>query len=279
MIRENKAVPGIFKSVYKGFIKPNLNNFNYLKFKDNYKQHIIFCATLPKSGSSWLSNMLSSIKGFDQFTPYEWELDNHDISLETFKRYRKRLGVIKGHTRGRINNVNVLRTLNLKYIITLRDPRDKIISEYWYIKKLPGHWDFNNVNTMTLNEFINYKLESNEYKTETIDWVEEWLKNRDVEKSMIIKYEDLLADTFGIFQGIISFLDINLSTTEIKLIIDRNNFKKISGRKPGEEDTKNFLRKGIAGEWKEVFTNEQKEMFTKIGEHLIEKLGYKSTAD
>ncbi|GAJ21457.1 unnamed protein product, partial [marine sediment metagenome] len=38
-----------------------------------------------------------------------------------------------------------------------------------------------------------------------------------------------------------------------------------------------FVRKGVSGEWKTIFSKEQKSLFSKIGEDVIENLGYKPT--
>jgi hypothetical protein len=51
------------------------------------------------------------------------------------------------------------------------------------------------------------------------------------------------------------------------------------GRKRGEEDSKAFLRKGIAGDWKEVITEEDKRIFKEAAGDLLIRLGYEKDDD
>ena len=38
--------------------------------------------------------------------------------------------------------------------------------------------------------------------------------------------------------------------------VEKNSFQALSGRDKGVEDSNNFLRKGIVGDWKNNFTSE-----------------------
>ena len=107
--------------------------------------------------------------------------------------------------------------------------------------------------------------------------VRDWLLNRDENKSIIVRYEDLLADTNGTFKNVVKFLEIELSDAKLKYIINKHSFKVVSGRDRGKSDNKQFVRKGVSGEWKSIFSVKQKELFNKIGEDLINKLKYEST--
>lgn len=46
-----------------------------------------------------------------------------------------------------------------------------------------------------------------------------------------------------------------------QFIIDDNSFAQQTGRNPGEESKSSFLRKGIAGDWRNHFTPEAAEIF------------------
>ena len=68
---------------YNGIIKRPLNRTNYFLKCEIYPQNIIFITSLPKSGSTWLSNMCAEINGFSLFAPSSW---NTYISKE-WKRF------------------------------------------------------------------------------------------------------------------------------------------------------------------------------------------------
>ena len=52
------------------------------------------------------------------------------------------------------------------------------------------------------------------------------------------------------------------------------SFKNLSKRQPGEEDSGSFLRKGIAGDWRNKFDRAACEVFDHFaGENLV-RMGY-----
>ena len=120
-------------------------------------------------------------------------------------------------------------------------------------------------------------MESGEFEKETLNWIRNWLKKRDSKKSIIIRYEDMLNNPNTVLKKIFNFLGFKIEQEKIKRIIEKNSFKNITGRKHGESDDTKFVRKGVSGEWEAVFNKKQKSLYSKIGEDVIEKLGYQST--
>lgn len=271
--------------VQNAIIKRPVNQINYFLKRKKYPQNIIFITSLPKSGSTWLSNMCSGLDGFDLFAPVKWNIyiteewddSRWDLETDIFKEFRNKLAVIRGHTWAIPKNLNVLTQSNLKYIIGVRDPRDKLISEYWHSRNFPRHWAHKQAHEQSIEEFISYKLESGEFEKETLNWIRNWLENRDLKKSIVIRYEDMLNNPNTVLEKIFNFLGFKIEQKKIENIIEINSFDKITGRKRGENNDTKFVRKGVSGEWKTIFSKEQKLLFSKIGEDVIEKLGYQST--
>lgn len=56
--------------------------------------------------------------------------------------------------------------------------------------------------------------------------------------------------------------------------IERYDFAAMTGRKPGQEDTGSFMRKGIAGDWKNHFTREAGEVFDRYAGDVLITLNY-----
>lgn len=271
--------------VQNAIIKRPVNQINYFLKRKKYPQNIIFITSLPKSGSTWVSNMCSGLDGFDLFAPVKWNIyiteewddSRWDLETDIFKEFRNKLAVIRGHTWAIPKNLNVLTQSNLKYIIGVRDPRDKLISEYWHSRNFPRHWAHKQAHEQSIEEFISYKLESGEFEKETLNWIRNWLENRDLKKSIVIRYEDMLNNPNTVLEKIFNFLGFKIEQKKIENIIEINSFDKITGRKRGENNDTKFVRKGVSGEWKTIFSKEQKLLFSKIGEDVIEKLGYQST--
>lgn len=57
-------------------------------------------------------------------------------------------------------------------------------------------------------------------------------------------------------------------------MVETNSFERVSGRLRGEESGTNFLRKGVAGDWREIFTKRDKEVFKEEAGELLIGLGY-----
>jgi hypothetical protein len=110
-----------------------------------------------------------------------------------------------------------------------------------------------------------------------LSWMRAWLDVGDEEWIHLIRYEDLLQDTGGELAGALEFLAFPTGIKEMERKVEENRFERVAGRKRGEEDVSGFLRKGVAGEWKEVFSPEQKKRFAEIGEDVIQRLKYEPT--
>ena len=80
----------------------------------------------------------------------------------------------------------------------------------------------------------------------------------------VVKYEDLLHDGFNTLRAMVNWLQQDIITDEeIEKVLEAYSFKNITGRDAGKEDSSQFLRKGIAGDWKNKFTEAASERFDK----------------
>ena len=74
-------------------------------------------------------------------------------------------------------------------------------------------------------------------------------------------------------------LGVEVSETRLAEIIEENSFKVQTKQAPLQEGVKSFARKGIAGDWKNVFDRESAEIFERhAGSELI-KLGYEADSN
>ena len=271
---------GVVRVVFNGaVVRPLRGKTGYLLYRNRYPQHTIFIAGFAKGGSSWFAHLLSSLPGFQEYKPVKWLLPGEgphtiDVYEGLVSEFSKKLAVVKGHTWGFPENVGQLKQQQAgKYIVTVRDPRDCLISAYWYVRRLPAHWDYQKASTLSLTEYITDKLESGEFKDLFVAWLENWLNNRD-ENSILVRYEDLLKNTSGELRRVFDFLGFDVSDDQVVHLIKKQSFERKAKRKRGQENTKSFLRKGISGEWQEVFTEDQKRMAAEQGKEVLHRLAY-----
>lgn len=255
---------------------------NYWTYRRRYPTNVVFVASLAKSGSTWLAGMLAALPGFDRYQPSGWTaaMDtgaSQDVYPGLFAEVRRRLAVIKGHTPGTIENVSRLQEAGVKYLITVRDPRDQIISGYWYLRNRPHHPAHRLAMTLSLDEFVSHELDPGTASVPRAAWLRKWLQNRDPDHSHIVRYEDLLQNPLEEMRRICDFLGFEVGSELLEAIVLRHSFTAISGRAPGQEDRTSFLRRGVAGEWKESFSPEQRDLARRHVDDVAVALGYEPT--
>jgi hypothetical protein len=95
-----------------------------------------------------------------------------------------------------------------------------------------------------------------------------------------VRYEDFLENPEELLQRMFKFLGADSRPAVVQKCVERASFERMSkGRKPGEEDSRAFVRKGIAGDWKNVFTDEDKRIFKETAGDLLIRLGHERDLD
>jgi hypothetical protein len=150
--------------------------------------------------------------------------------------------------------------------------RDRLkFEDYSDIKKnLPQYIDFLFTDKPAKLIFFNHPGGWKSYN-------EKWLKASESNSNIYsIRYEDMLTNTYD---EMIKLLDqqfscLNVSKGIIQKVVSKYSFENQTKRKPGEENTNSFLRKGVSGDWKNYFNEEAKDIFKRHAGDLLIKLGY-----
>jgi hypothetical protein len=95
-----------------------------------------------------------------------------------------------------------------------------------------------------------------------------------------VRYEDLLKRPEQELERLLGFLGVDAGKDAVRRCVRSASFEKLSkGRKRGREDATSFFRKGVAGDWREVFTERDKHIFKQEAGDLLVKLGYEEDHD
>jgi hypothetical protein len=95
-----------------------------------------------------------------------------------------------------------------------------------------------------------------------------------------VRYEDLLERPHEEVRRLLGFLGAEATDEIVKQCVSSASFERLSrGRQRGEEDLSSFFRKGVAGEWRSVFTERDKEIFKEAAGDLLIELGYEKDID
>ena len=90
-----------------------------------------------------------------------------------------------------------------------------------------------------------------------------------------VRYEDLLERAFEEVRRLAAFLGADTSEAAIEQAVRGASFEKLSsGRERGQEDSNSFYRKGVSGDWKNYFSERDKEIYKEEAGDLLIRLGY-----
>jgi len=89
-----------------------------------------------------------------------------------------------------------------------------------------------------------------------------------------IRYEDLLGDTPDTLQRVLELLRVRRDDGAVERCIRAGSFERVSSRLPGEEDSGSFFRKGVAGDWRGVFTERDRGVYEGLAGDRLSEMGY-----
>jgi hypothetical protein len=234
----------------------------------------------PKSGGSWLGQLIS---------------DYLEIPFPRNKFPGLTKSVYHSHYQPKY-----LIPRNNKILWLVRDGRDVYVSFYYhqliwsdknkldpktvtYTRKQLRLDDYYNVEK-NMSKYLEYSFTHTPPKTHYFNfpgnwanynnkWREEFNNNRG--NIYLLKYEDLLRDTESTLRSLLSdFFEQEIDEQRLAYVVHKFSFENQTKRKKGDEDSSSFLRKGVAGDWKNYFNEDAKKIFkTYAGKELID-LGY-----
>ena len=241
-----------------------------------YRHKWLFIAGLPKSGTSWIESMLGCYPGYaliahPEVTAFDYRHGGthlFEMPTDFFSRLGEALCVVKIHCHGSANNAHVLTKADIPYCVLYRDLRDAAVSHVAYVKRTPWHPEYPVYHRSDMRQALH--IFAHTLLPQWRDWIESWECHRDRERSLGLRYEEMLADTARCMRKIA--LLYGLPEGPLEEIIARNSFD--SAKRQGS-----FFRKGQVGDWAEHFDDKLKRTFkAEIGDDLI-RWGYESDLD
>ncbi len=94
------------------------------------------------------------------------------------------------------------------------------------------------------------------------------------ERYLEIRYEDLLQNPSDTLQRVFELLHARRGDALIERCIRASKFERVSDRRQGEEDPGSFFRKGVAGDWRGVFTQRDREIYEGLARDRLIEMGY-----
>ena len=262
--------------LYKGLYFPLTTTewMDYLINKFSPRDTDIFVATYPRSGTTWIQNVLHILKN-------KKKLDVHisdSIPFLLIPRFDK-MSQLDDIPVPRIMKTHlpwdmVPKNDKCKYIYCYRNPKDVFVSLYHHIKGSDGYnyegsladfWDL----------FVKGEVEFGSW----FDHVIGWWKQIDNPNVLFLSYEELHCNFKAKVLQIAAFTGLELTEELYALITEECSFKTMKQlskeyrTRPGWNPE--HVRKGIVGDWKDVLTADQNELMDEMIETRLKGLSIK----
>lgn len=231
----------------------------------------------PKSGTVWLCQLMGTYLGVPYPRNYRLPIAMASV-VHTHWKYDARFPPTAYITRdGRDVMVSMYFYYTRALVLAKSPQRKKSLRELF--DKLYGPRFDPEDSRGNMARFIEHEL-ARPRATHGVTWhdhIADWWDRPQVHHTT---YEALLADTnqeFGRLMG--QMTEESVDPTRVEAAVSRFAFRSSTGRGQGHEDRSSFLRKGVAGDWRNHFDREAAEIFDSIAGDALVTLGYEPDRD
>lgn len=157
-------------------------------------------------------------------------------------------------------------------IYIARDGRDAMVSYWHFCNQRDG-------TAIPFSEFLERSAKPEHSYGAWKDHVTGWM-NASPDAKLVLRYEDLLADTAGGLRQALEFVEIEVSETAIANAVERASFnamrklEKTKGFNLEMLKTVEFVREGKSGSWQDTFAPGDLERFCRFHGGCVPELGY-----
>lgn len=175
---------------------------------------------------------------------------------------------------------SIMKGLDFRGFHVVRDPRDILVSAYYSHKKTHPTEEWPQLAQvrpfLEAAEFEDALFIELGFIPDVFRRLREW--DISDERVLNLRLEDLSQDPENILRQAythIGLFDAGLTEERFQQVLAERDFEKLSGgRKKGEEDTSSHFRKGVAGDWRNHFTERHIRYFKAAMNDILVKYGY-----
>lgn len=242
----------------------------------------VFIATFPRSGTTWLQQILCLMNDNPQGDQENISLDSPWIELEDKKHIDSMSSprIFKTHLKWKW--LPKSSTDGVKYIYCYRNPKDVCVSYYHYMQGFKPLYQFHG----SFDEFCNniFLAQNASENGSYFDHIAEWMEQKYNRNILFLTYEDMSENLEGEVRRIAKFLNIELSDEKLDFIKGKSSFKFMKNSikfnynwldTSIKDPNSDFIRKGTVGDWKNYLSVEQSEKIEELTNQSLVPLGAK----
>ncbi len=228
--------------------------------------------SVPKSGTTWTRRMITSLPGYQEF-PMAGLTGSRPDELAAVQPGE----VFHGHLVASDQLWRMLEEGEFATVYVYRDLRDVVVSDYHHRVYLnpdrtPPTFEGRTKEELLMADCLMEWCGSAKRYAE----VSTWIARTDIPT---IRYEDLLSDCAATLGSALRHLGFVIATELVDQIAEANRFQALAGREAGDEERASPLRKGVAGDWKNHFTEGNTQAFKERFGQLLIDYGYEEDLD
>ena len=197
----------------------------------------------------------------------------YDIDFSTIKRPR----AIKCHMPYNFMPCGPLKDTPGKYIYVARNPKDTAVSFFYH------YFSLKSAENIDWPTFAPWFLSGQVYFGSQLDHVLGWWKHRDDDNVLFLKNEEMKKDIRSAVVHIASFIGKDLKEEEVDTVIKKSSFSSMKNnpttnyewtpKEMKHPEGTHFMRKGVVGAWKDMFTPELSGQFEAFFTHKFNAAG------
>lgn len=232
---------------------------------------VSYCS-FPKSGSTWLSNVLflilnngevpegRTLRGCLHWMESSWPYPRSRAEVDALPSPR----IFKSHMPYRMALGGDPAHNPCKYIYIARNPKDVCVSYFHFESSKAWSGNYSGPWEHWLKLYMDGLVQRGSW----FDHVLGWWEHRHADNLLFLKFEDLKRDFDGELRKIANYLGYELGEDVIDRITDATSFSRMkSDRFSNHQEItqlEGFFRKGEIGSWKDQFTVAQSEAFDRL---------------
>ncbi len=236
----------------------------------------VFLVSFPKSGNTWTRFLLANLIYPEQPATFanihRLIPDPEGTTKRDFDRI-PRPRIIKSH--------DCFDPRYRRVIYVVRDPRDVVVSQYHYHRKLLKIADDSPIETFVARFLAGETCGSGSWGQHVVTWL---ATRQEESRFLLLRYEDMIADTAREMSKIVRFLGLTAGTEQIAQAVERSSAGRMRKLEQAQTDqcdlTKHsrkdlrFVRAAGSGGWKSELPPAMTQKIEAAWGRIMRYLGY-----